>query len=481
MAATANLSLDMTVDSNESDTNEKICEEKNTIPLSDRTSCSDGASAPVKRKSKTPSSRSPLRHFPSGNEARGVSASAKRKETKTKKVRTHEKSSTDFQNQGSTGNCSDIEVDKNSREYSTSTMHELINKLTQQISNIDQRVSHLYGWDRPAPHTDDESDGDEEATDHHDCRRSKRPRLDDEREKSDGELSDNESQQNLIQSIMIQNEINPRTTKDSTDDCLEQTLNDWITDDKGTTGPEVNERLAKLANSFHTNNSSKEKIEMRIKKYIRPKNCQKLVTPKINFEIFKQLSQKEQTIDKVLANIQHSGIAASISILQAIEEIRKMSALSASDANKILNILTDSMALQGHVFNALNTHRRENPKFTFKSEFSTICSNRTEVEDGYLFGTNLSKILKEMKEETRLAVECVAKPKYANGNGSQRRSYSSYSKSRGNGRQIYQNSRYDRQFAKPAPSTSQQKTGQNHFLSRNRFPVNRKFRGKTMF
>ena len=291
-----------------------------------------------------------------------------------------------------------------------------------------------YATDRIASHTytDDESDDDDEATSHIDCQRSKRPRLDDDTDnKSDGELSDNESQH--IQSIMTPNDITRPT--ESTDDCLEKTWNEWMTDEKGTTGPEVNERLAKLANSFHTNNSNREKIEMRIKKYTRPKNCNKLITPKINFEIFKQLSQKEQTIDKVLANIQQSGIAASISIIQAIEEIRKMSALSAPDANKILNILTDSMALQGHVFNGLNTHRRENLKFTFKSEFSALCSNRTEVEDGFLFGTNLSKTLKDMKEETRLAAECVAKPKYSNGNGDQRRSYLYYTKSRGNGRQ----------------------------------------------
>ena len=127
---------------------------------------------------------------------------------------------------------------------------------------------------------------------------SKRSKQSEKNTMSESELSDNDDESHCIQSIMLKDVT--QTTQKESDDLLEQMWHDWANADNRQMGPEVNEKLAKLSNTLHTNNSDKEKIEIRIKKYVRPKNCTQLVTPKINLEIFKQLSHREQIIDKAL-------------------------------------------------------------------------------------------------------------------------------------------------------------------------------------
>ena len=351
------------------------------------------------------------------------------------------------------------------------TLHEQIANIGNQVNEMQQRNQHVRLEETNDTDEDSEYSEDRDLSNQSPIP-SKRTKQSDKNTLSEGELSDNDNESHCIQSIMLKDAT--QATHKESDDLLEQMWHDWTNADNGQTGPEVNEKLAKLSNTLHTNNSDKETIEIRIKKYVRPKNCTQLVTPKINLEIFKQLSHREQLIDKVLSNIQQSGIAASISIVHAINEIRNVKLHSVDETNKILGILTDSLALQGHVFNSLNTHRRENLKGTFKNEFSTLCTNRTIVEDGLLFGSNLAKTLKEIKDENRMAMDCVSKSQNTYGNVKRGTSFST-KKFRGMNRNNYF-PKGDRQYTRPIPTSRQQKP--QIFLSRNRFPVNRKLRGK---
>ena len=69
-------------------------------------------------------------------------------------------------------------------------------------------------------------------------------------------------------------------------------------------GPAIDHDLATIVNELLTEKLTKEKLEPVQQKYLRPENCENLVTPKIDKPIWQQLKQKTKNTDSAFQKIQ---------------------------------------------------------------------------------------------------------------------------------------------------------------------------------
>ena len=159
---------------------------------------------------------------------------------------------------------------------------------------------------------------------------------------------------------------------------------------------------------------------------------------------------------------QSISVAGTCATLQAVEDLRKLNSKETADSvNKIITSLTDALAFQGNVFSSLNICRREMLKPVFKSEFATLCNSTTKIETqgGYLFGNNLPKLMKDIKDSSQLALEFT---KFSN-TGS-RQFTGSYRRGRGQNRFNFKSSRTNRY------DNQQNSKATNNFLFKPRLP-----------
>ena len=81
-------------------------------------------------------------------------------------------------------------------------------------------------------------------------------------------------------------------------------------------GRAIDHDLAAIVNELLTEKLTKERLEPVQQKYLRPENCENLVTPKINKPIWQQLKQETKNTDSVFQKIQQLLLSSLYAILQ---------------------------------------------------------------------------------------------------------------------------------------------------------------------
>jgi hypothetical protein len=167
-------------------------------------------------------------------------------------------------------------------------------------------------------------------------------------------------------------------------------------------GAPVSERLAKLVNEKFTLDFDLQKRKSIMENYRTPKNCDQLVSPRVNPEIWGKLQNSVKRTDiksSVLQDILLSVSSAIVNTMEALLESREKKALPNYKA--LLSTLTDSIALLGHVHKEMSFNRRDALRYHLNPEFRQACS-RVVKPTGFLFGDDLSKTIQDIRATNKV-------------------------------------------------------------------------------
>ena len=162
------------------------------------------------------------------------------------------------------------------------------------------------------------------------------------------------------------------------------------------TGQPVNDVLAIIVTSLLKERLADEKLQDKLKKYLRPANKEFLKTPRVNPLIWGQISAGTRAGDAKSQKIQHVLVGAVSAIVRATEYV-----LNKGGDQDLLTMLTDSIAFMLQCNQDHNHSRRLAMKKDLHKDFAALCNVHMPSGD-YLFG-DLSKATKEITDANKLA------------------------------------------------------------------------------
>ncbi|KAK7461591.1 hypothetical protein BaRGS_00011302 [Batillaria attramentaria] len=198
------------------------------------------------------------------------------------------------------------------------------------------------------------------------------------------------------------------------EDFIEHEENDILDEveqqlsDKERTGPKVKDKLAGLVNGMFVNKLPHSVQKEKFEAMKRPENCEKMIVPTVNKEIWKKLnfnSRKVLSRDKKVSHIQRAIVKAAGSITLLADVIT-----SADQKRKC----TDALILMGHACRELSVLRRSLmcPPMT-----TSLLSDALPITDK-LFGAD-DEISRIMRNERSISASLSSKnDDYRYGKGS---------------------------------------------------------------
>ncbi len=172
-------------------------------------------------------------------------------------------------------------------------------------------------------------------------------------------------------------------------------------DDK--TGPPVNEQLAGTINALAMGKIMPEKLEEKLKKYVKPKNCSSLCLTKVNPEIWAFLKTTTRARDVKYQKIQGYITNALITITMAIDQLLNARSKSDnSDSTQLIKLLADAVAFLGAGNAQLNLRRRDLIRPDLSPKYAPLCSSQVKCTK-LLFGDDLVQACKSIQETNKLS------------------------------------------------------------------------------
>ena len=108
-------------------------------------------------------------------------------------------------------------------------------------------------------------------------------------------------------------------------------------------GPNINQQLADAINKRWS-----AKYERKDKKYTRPGNCDKLIVPRVNTEIWEKLDNKTRQQDFRTSSIQKSMANVGAILALSTETLVQLMKKKLPEVDKLVKLSTDALALLGH-------------------------------------------------------------------------------------------------------------------------------------
>ena len=113
-------------------------------------------------------------------------------------------------------------------------------------------------------------------------------------------------------------------------------------------GPEINDKLADIANNRWAEIQEKKIVNERVKRYKMPRNCENIVVPRVNDEIWLKLllPSISKGSDIKLASIEKCITASTAAVLECANDLLKAKKRkSRFDYNAMFVKLTDAVSL----------------------------------------------------------------------------------------------------------------------------------------
>ena len=181
-----------------------------------------------------------------------------------------------------------------------------------------------------------------------------------------------------------------------------------LLEDDDDVGPDVSEKLANITNKAFSKQLPIDIVKRKKETHKRPRNCDKVIVPRVNKEIWRQMHKQNFTKkrDLRLMNIQSVVSKSACAVLNVAHSL-----LNTTDSEKhgadIRNCL-DAIYLLGHANTALSMQRRELLKPVLKSDHAGLCDSNIPITS-QLFGDDLSKSLKEVRQLENVGREYPSK------------------------------------------------------------------------
>ena len=169
------------------------------------------------------------------------------------------------------------------------------------------------------------------------------------------------------------------------------------------TSPPIASGLAELVNGKFNAEYSAEKIKEILQKYKKPSNCDNVLVPKVNQEIWskppanaKRSDIRTSALQDTLAKVSSAIICTSDKLILEHREKKTIPSYKA-----LINPLLDSVALLGHVCTELSYKRRDALKPFLHQDFRSACA-RSRKPWKLFFGNDLAKTLQELETTNKL-------------------------------------------------------------------------------
>ena len=125
-------------------------------------------------------------------------------------------------------------------------------------------------------------------------------------------------------------------------------------------GPEVAEVIAQRVNDACSKRAMDSKLKDLYEKYKTPANCKYLCVPKVNLELWHDLSKESKSKDLGLQELQKGIVKASWPIIQLFHSaLKARKDKSSMDPNALLPLLAEAVTFLGHASFLTSLKRRE--------------------------------------------------------------------------------------------------------------------------
>ena len=192
---------------------------------------------------------------------------------------------------------------------------------------------------------------------------------------------------------------------DEEDEFLKTLAAEYLSEDQ--TSSPVSAQFATILDKSWSASLSDTKLKEKLAKYDRPENCERLLAPKVNPEIWSRISNLGQRQDlKFVA--EQKALASAGSVLakstQVLLDRRQINPNTEENSqwDTILTSQIDAIALLGHANFQLSLRRREMLKPFLKKEYASLCSSQTVVSS-LLFGDELQSQLAAIRASNRIS------------------------------------------------------------------------------
>ena len=167
-------------------------------------------------------------------------------------------------------------------------------------------------------------------------------------------------------------------------------------------GEGVDAKVALRFQSIMKQELTRDQLESSLKHLKVPSNCQLLGVCKVNPEMWQQLSLQTKSTD---AKYQHTQTLVSRSLVAYV----KLAELVAKNAKELpkqflqdcLKLTIDGAIAAAHAHKNISFDRKQSIKPNLSEDFANICNDK-EPQDAFLFGNNLSEVLKASKATSNL-------------------------------------------------------------------------------
>ena len=169
-------------------------------------------------------------------------------------------------------------------------------------------------------------------------------------------------------------------------------------DNTDKTGPPVDEKLANIMRSILKSEEKSKKDEKTreslIEKHLRPENCELLLVPKVNKEIWRTLPSGTRNKDLEVQKPQKMVVNAMVPLLSVVDSvIREDPNGDNPSTNSLVDNVMDALAMLSHANDDLNALRRSSIRPSLHTDYRALCSAQNPVTEN-LFGDNITEQFK---------------------------------------------------------------------------------------
>ena len=125
------------------------------------------------------------------------------------------------------------------------------------------------------------------------------------------------------------------------------------------TDAKISEKLAKIVKNRWLNKLSDGQFKEKTEKYLRPANCDNLITPKVNPEIWERLDRQTRGRDLKLSTLQSTTTKVGYICTKATELLLQARRENKSpNIEQLIRMHTDALGLLGHISFEISQRRR---------------------------------------------------------------------------------------------------------------------------
>ena len=160
--------------------------------------------------------------------------------------------------------------------------------------------------------------------------------------------------------------------------------------------------LADLINGKFNAEYSVEKRKEILQKYKKPSNCDHVLVPKVNEEIWSKLPTNAKRSDIRTSALQDTLVKVSSAIISTTDKLPEhREKKTIPNYKALINPLLDSVALLGHVCTELSYKRKDALKPFLHQDFCLACA-RSRKPGKLLFGNDLAKTLQDLRTSNKI-------------------------------------------------------------------------------